>query len=256
MPQQSSKISDSDVTAKATEEAVAESSTQNPHGSEPESEHESGDEAAEPVEGAEGATQKKKRNRRRKIKDAISGKGKAPDITSTDQSVGQHLGRDQLNMLLQANPALKHDLESKTKNKADMGKLLKGLSINEMMTGLAPQGKNVKDMASYEFWKTQPVPSFDEIAAGKDNIVDGPIKEIDIDRVKKEPSELYPGFEWVTMDLEDEKQLEEVYELLHNHYVEDQEAMFRFRYSPSFLNWYVELIVQSGVKSPVTLSMI
>jgi glycylpeptide N-tetradecanoyltransferase len=39
------------------------------------------------------------------------------------------------------------------------------------------------------------------------------------------------------MDLEDEKQLDEVYELLTNHYVEDSEAMFRFRYSPSFLNW-------------------
>jgi glycylpeptide N-tetradecanoyltransferase len=48
---------------------------------------------------------------------------------------------------------------------------------------------------------------------------------------------MYPGFEWVTMDLEDEKQLDEVYDLLTNHYVEDQEAMFRFRYSPSFLNW-------------------
>ncbi|KAF1958695.1 glycylpeptide N-tetradecanoyltransferas-like protein [Byssothecium circinans] len=232
MPQQSSKVADPDATAQAAAEA-AESSTQNAH----ESEHESGDEEAEPVEGAEGATKKKKRNRRRKIKDAISGKGKAPDITSTDQAVGQHLGKDQLGMLMQANPALKHELESKTKNKADMERLLKSLSINEMMTGLAPQGKNVKDMASYEFWKTQPVPSFDEMAAGKDKIVDGPIKEIDIDRVKKEPSELLPGFEWVTMDLDDEKQLEEVYELLHNHYVEDQEAMFRFRYSPAFLNW-------------------
>jgi glycylpeptide N-tetradecanoyltransferase len=41
------------------------------------------------------------------------------------------------------------------------------------------------------------------------------------------------------MNLEDEKELEEVYELLNGHYVEDQEAMFRFRYSPSFLDWYV-----------------
>jgi len=45
------------------------------------------------------------------------------------------------------------------------------------------------------------------------------------------------GFEWVTMDLTDEVQLEEVYDLLSNHYVEDAEAMFRFKYSPSFLNW-------------------
>ena len=33
-------------------------------------------------------------------------------------------------------------------------------------------------------------------------------------------------------------QLEEVYELLNGHYVEDDEAMFRFHYSVSFFNWY------------------
>ncbi len=35
----------------------------------------------------------------------------------------------------------------------------------------------------------------------------------------------------------DSHQLEEVYELLMGHYVEDDEAMFRFNYSISFLNW-------------------
>lgn len=68
---------------------------------------------------------------------------------------------------------------------------------------------------------------------------------------------MHEGFEWVTMDLTEEKQVrtfpffglililiviksEEVYELLSNHYVEDDEAMFRFNYSVSFLNWYVK----------------
>jgi glycylpeptide N-tetradecanoyltransferase len=237
MPQENSKIADPDVTDQAAADTVAESSTQNA----PASDHESGEEAAETVEGAEGATQKKKRSRKRKIKDAISGKGKEPEIASTDAPAGQHLGKEQLEMLLQANPALKNELESKSKGKADMERLLRNLNINEMMTGLAPQAKNVKDMGSYEFWKTQPVPSFDEMASDKDKIVDGPIKEIDIERVRKEPSELLPGFEWVTMNLEDAKEMDEVYDLLYNHYVEDQEAMFRFRYSPSFLNWHVYL---------------
>ena len=34
-------------------------------------------------------------------------------------------------------------------------------------------------------------------------------------------------------------QLEEVYELLTHHYVEDDDAMFRFNYSVSFLSWSV-----------------
>jgi glycylpeptide N-tetradecanoyltransferase len=47
------------------------------------------------------------------------------------------------------------------------------------------------------------------------------------------------GFEWVTMDMTQEEQLQEVFELLYGHYVEDEEAMFRFNYSTSFFRWYV-----------------
>ncbi|PVH97635.1 glycylpeptide N-tetradecanoyltransferas-like protein [Periconia macrospinosa] len=238
MPQQGSKIVDHDETAEGAPEAVAEASAQGQQQDAHDSEDDSGEEATEAVEGAEGATQKKKKSRRKKVKEALTGSSsKTPEIASTDAPASQHLSNDQLNMLLEANPALKNELMSKSQGKADLQKLLRSLNINEMMTGLSAGGKNAKDMASYTFWKTQPVPSFEEMAAGKDTIVDGPIKEIDIECVPKEPSPLLEGFEWVTMDLEDSKQIDEVYDLLYNHYVEDQEAMFRFRYSPSFLDW-------------------
>ena len=77
MPQEASKISDPDTTAAPAEEVVAESSNKN---ATHESEDESGEEATETVEGGEGATEKKK-SRKRKIKDALSGKGKAPEVT-------------------------------------------------------------------------------------------------------------------------------------------------------------------------------
>ncbi|KAF2034345.1 N-myristoyl transferase [Setomelanomma holmii] len=232
MPQEASKISNPDATAEAAGEALAESSKQNAAAeSADESEEETGT-----VEGGEGATEKKKKSRKRKIKDALTGKGKTPDITSTDSPAGGHLSKDQMNQLLDSNPALKNELISKSKSPEDLEDMIRKLNINEMLTGLAPGGKNTKDMASHAFWKTQPVPSFDEMA-DKEKIEDGPIKEIEIDKVDKNPSPMYPGFEWVTMDLEDEKQLDEVYELLTNHYVEDKDATFRFRYSPSFLNW-------------------
>ena len=85
---------------------------------------------------------------------------------------------------------------------------------------------------------------------------EGPIKTIDPESVPKMPAPLLEGFEWVTLDLMDAKevwqsdatwqrhswlthrQIKEVYELLSGHYVEDDEAMFRFNYSESFLNWY------------------
>ena len=38
-------------------------------------------------------------------------------------------------------------------------------------------------------------------------IEEGPIKTIDPDRVPKEPPNIIEGFEWVTMDLEVEKQV-------------------------------------------------
>lgn len=243
MPQASTKIADPEATAEAATEAIAESSKQD-------AQDESGDESAEEeaVEGAADATEKKKKSRKRKIKDALTGKGKAPELpASTDAPAGQHLSKDQLNQLLNANPALKNQLLANKGNQS-IEEMLKKLSMNEMLTGLAPGGKNVKDMASHAFWKTQPVPSFDEMAS-KTDIVDGPIKEIDQAKVPKEPSEMYPGFKWVTMNLEDEKELDEVYELLSNHYVEDNEAMFRFRYSPSFLNWYVSSMLHQGLFS-------
>ncbi|KAF1934259.1 N-myristoyl transferase [Didymella exigua CBS 183.55] len=231
MPQEASKISDPDTTAAAAEEVVAESSKDNEAHV---SEDESGDEATETVEGADGATEKKK-SRKRKIKDAISGKGKAHEATDLNAPAAGQLGKDQMSMLLDANPALKNQLLSKASNRAELEAMIKKLNINEMLTGLAPQGAT-KDMADHAFWKTQPVPSFDEMAS-KERISDGPIKEIEIEKVDKNPSPMYPGFEWVTMDLEDAKQLDEVYDLLTNHYVEDKDATFRFKYSPSFLNW-------------------
>ncbi|CBX95071.1 hypothetical protein IAQ61_009823 [Plenodomus lingam] len=223
MPQESSKIADPDANADVAAEAIAESSKQ----AQTESADESGDDATET---AEGSTEKKK-SRKRKVKDALTGKGKG----AADASVGGDLSKDQKKILLESNPALKNELQSKATSKADLEQMIKNLSMNEMLTGLAPP-KNAKDMATHAFWKTQPVPSFDEMA-NKDKIKDGPIKEIDIEKVDKNPSPMYPGFEWVTMDLEDEKQLDEVYELLTNHYVEDKDATFRFKYSPSFLNW-------------------
>lgn len=236
MPQEVSKITELDA-PDAPADAVAESNTQ--AGAAHESEEESGEEATEAVEAPEGAAQKKKkRSKRKKVKDALTGSSsKTPDIASTNAPAGQHLSTDQLEKLLDLNPALKNELLSKSKGKNDFQNLLKNLSLNDMATGIASDSRNVKDMASHSFWKTQPVPSFDEMAAGKDKIVDGPIKEIDIERVSKDPSPLLEGFEWVTMDLDEDQQLEEVYDLLYNHYVEDQEAMFRFRYSPSFLEW-------------------
>lgn len=89
------------------------------------------------------------------------------------------------------------------------------------------------DMSKHRFWTTQPVPRFDDVSKDES----GPIEAEDPDKVPKEPYSLIKGFEWVVVDMENGKEVQDVYDLLFNNYVEDDDAMFRFKYSAPFLNW-------------------
>lgn len=46
-----------------------------------------------------------------------------------------------------------------------------------------------------------------------------------------------PGYEWSDVDVKDPTQLQELYDLLTGHYVEDDGGNFRFNYSKEFLEW-------------------
>ena len=41
----------------------------------------------------------------------------------------------------------------------------------------------------------------------------------------------------IVLQIDDDSQVEELYKLLNQHYVEDDDNMFRFNYSPQFLKW-------------------
>jgi glycylpeptide N-tetradecanoyltransferase len=170
----------------------------------------------------------KKKSKASKIKSAIAGTSSSSS-TKTSGSVTD----EQFQQLLSINPALKAEVGNM--DPAKVQEMMKNLNLSQILTGASVDGKNKKDMASYKFWATQPVTTFDEQRNRK--IEDGEIRKIELDRVSKDPPPMHEGFEWVTMDLNDEAQLQEVFELLSNHYVEDAESMFRFNYSRSFLNW-------------------
>ncbi|CAG8644199.1 8885_t:CDS:2, partial [Paraglomus occultum] len=69
----------------------------------------------------------------------------------------------------------------------------------------------------------------------------GPIEEnTPHDQIRKEPYPLPKEFEWCTIDLNNESELNELYTLLTNNYVEDEDAMFRFDYSAKFLKWALQ----------------
>lgn len=61
--------------------------------------------------------------------------------------------------------------------------------------------------------------------------------EPDKDSVREEPYSLPSDFQWDTLNLEDPAILTELYDLLSKNYVEDDDAMFRFDYPPTFLKW-------------------
>ncbi|KAK3187196.1 glycylpeptide N-tetradecanoyltransferase [Lecanicillium sp. MT-2017a] len=149
-----------------------------------------------------------------------------------------NLSPQQLKELMALNPALADEVAQaagtsnpSTEQAAD---LLRKLNLSDIMSGLAASGKNVKDMASYKFWQTQPVPRFGE---DEKTAKEGPLRIQTVEEISKEPAGLVPGFEWVTMDLKSEEEIKEVYELLNGHYVEDDDSTFRFNYSPSILRW-------------------
>jgi len=104
---------------------------------------------------------------------------------------------------------------------------------NALYYGRVPAGTSTgNDVADHEFWNSQPVPKMDQEIDKT-----GPIEEKKLSDVKKQPYALPAGFEWYPMDLNDPKDLKNMYDLLSSHYVEDDENMFRFNYSEPFLQW-------------------
>lgn len=207
---------------------------------------ESGSEDDEPTTtaGAEAAAtggSKKKKSKRKKVKEALTGKsgeGSSQDKDIDVKKAVDGLTPQQMKELLALNPGLMQELAQQS-GSADptpdqAAELLKKMKLSDIMTGLAASGKNAKDMGAYKFWQTQPVPKFGE--EGK-QIEEGPLRIQKVEEVDQEPQPLVAGFEWGTVDLTDDDEMKEVYELLNGHYVEDDEAMFRFNYIPEVLRW-------------------
>eukprot|EP01097_Dermamoeba_algensis_P008988 TRINITY_DN6195_c0_g1_i1.p1 TRINITY_DN6195_c0_g1~~TRINITY_DN6195_c0_g1_i1.p1 ORF type:complete len:277 (-),score=54.66 TRINITY_DN6195_c0_g1_i1:631-1395(-) len=87
----------------------------------------------------------------------------------------------------------------------------------------------------FDFWDTQPMPKLtDDIPPGTNEPMDEPKT---VEQVRQEPYPLHEQFEWSDVDVFEEKSMQEVYTLLYENYVEDDDNMFRFDYSTDFLKW-------------------
>ncbi|KAJ8881502.1 hypothetical protein PR048_017984 [Dryococelus australis] len=88
----------------------------------------------------------------------------------------------------------------------------------------------------HNFWNTQPVPKLDEKITCNEPIE----PDRDVSEIRQEPYSLPDGFQWDTLNLSDPLVLKELYMLLNENYVEDDDSMFRFDYPPEFLKWALQ----------------
>jgi len=117
-------------------------------------------------------------------------------------------------------------------------KLKKAMELLSLQSNQPGPAKTEDEAAkkSYQFWSTQPVPSIDENITSNEAIS----PDLPIDKVRQEPYSLPDGFKWDTLNLDDPLVLKELYILLNENYVEDDDNMFRFDYSPEFLAWALQ----------------
>jgi glycylpeptide N-tetradecanoyltransferase len=124
------------------------------------------------------------------------------------------------------------------KNKEDVSSsVVEATTLEAAMAhfGLRSNKPAKAEKNTHTFWDTQPVPKKDgNIDDGSNQAID-PVKTID--EIKKEPYPLPASFEWTDTDIDDDNILKQVYTLLNENYVEDDDNMFRFDYSMSFLRW-------------------
>lgn len=111
---------------------------------------------------------------------------------------------------------------------------------SQAMGSIAP-AKEEALQKSYKFWSTQPVPKINDTEIESNESQHKPIEpKKAISEIRQDPYVLPGGFLWDTLTLEEPQVLKELYTLLNENYVEDDDAMFRFDYQPEFLRWALQ----------------
>lgn len=89
-------------------------------------------------------------------------------------------------------------------------------------------------MKDRKFWDTQPVVKVSELNKKQ---TQGPLKTPEQHNISNENTKIPKGFYWKNYDLTKDEDIQVIYDLLYNNYVEDDGGTFRFNYSKRFLQW-------------------
>ena len=80
-------------------------------------------------------------------------------------------------------------------------------------------------MENHNFWKTQPILN---------------VENKKIDDIDKKAINLPENFSWYQFDLDNDQDLDELYNFLLQYYVLEKTASLRFHYSKNFLKWFLK----------------
>lgn len=171
---------------------------------------------------------------------AAAGPSSGPSASSSGPQVTP-------DMLAQVHSAVSQSHGEQAASKVNAKNLQEVLKMMTLERNSTLQGQkdrqstaSVKEIKDHKFWKTQPVMKADDsVPLTPDQ--EGPIQpNAPPEKVRQEPYPLPKEFEWVTVDIDDEVELKEVYDLLTANYVEDDDASLRFNYSADFLHWVLK----------------
>ncbi|GAB5360815.1 hypothetical protein AAMO2058_000659600 [Amorphochlora amoebiformis] len=102
----------------------------------------------------------------------------------------------------------------------------------------------------HKFWGTQPVPQFESSSPHAEGPIEPPITRAPrrVPAMAKaaaaaaasraaSPPALPEGLSFCNLNMSDEKTVDELHNMLYEHYAEDEDGLFRFQYSKDFLRW-------------------
>lgn len=96
--------------------------------------------------------------------------------------------------------------------------------------------KETSLLSKHKYWGSQPAMQYDDL--DNEDLVAGPIKQMQVKDVQTTPCPLPEDLEWTELDVKNnEKDLQEVYELLRDYYIEDYDSGFRMKLSAGYLKW-------------------
>lgn len=211
------------------------------------------DVAAEESSSAAGETAKQRKKKKSKAAAKLRKKlGLSPSDPSSTPSDGKLLASgntssgkisDEVVSSVQAAVAKEHGASAAASvTKANLAKVMAMMNLERdaMLKSQSSKSKTSKAIADHKFWKTQPVMKPND-APLLNSEGEGSIEpSVPPEQVRAEPYPLPSDFEWVQVNVDDPAELKEVYDLLSANYVEDDDATFRFDYSPEFLHWVLK----------------